>query len=299
MPTKHEFGLFTGERALFASSDLEIYDSIFADGESPLKESRNLYLRGCSFKWKYPLWYCKDVTVADSTLLETARSGIWYTENITMTSCLIEAPKTFRRSRGITLTDCTMPHALESLWGCEDVRLENLSVTGDYFGMNVKNLTADGLRISGNYAFDGREKLTSLTLDLKSNIKLRICYKVDADQSYGNYGMPPEEYLVRVYKGANILEGYAEKEFVTYETVQLDEDEFCVDIEIVAAKLSEDMVIVIDSPENGALGIAMQLSALYYAKAMSNSTEPGYANLMKAIKLYSDAANAYAASLAE
>ena len=159
MPTKHEFGLFTGERALFASSDLEIYDSIFADGESPLKESRNLYLRGCSFKWKYPLWYCKDVTVADSTLLETARSGIWYTENITMTSCLIEAPKTFRRSRGITLTDCTMPHALESLWGCEDVRLENLSVTGDYFGMNVKNLTADGLRISGNYAFDGGENI--------------------------------------------------------------------------------------------------------------------------------------------
>lgn len=159
MPKKHEFGLFTGERALFASSDLEICDSIFADGESPLKESHDVRLRGCSFKWKYPLWYCKNITVVDSTLLETARSGIWYTENITMKSCLIEAPKTFRRSKGITLTDCTMPKALESLWGCEDIKIENLSVTGDYFGMNAKNITADGLRIAGNYAFDGGENI--------------------------------------------------------------------------------------------------------------------------------------------
>ena len=82
MPTKHEFGLFTGERALFASSDLEIYDSIFADGESPLKESRNLYLRGCSFKWKYPLWYCHGVFAVDTLLDESARSGIWYTQDI-------------------------------------------------------------------------------------------------------------------------------------------------------------------------------------------------------------------------
>ena len=32
----------TGERALFASNDLDIYDTIFDDGESPLKESHGI-----------------------------------------------------------------------------------------------------------------------------------------------------------------------------------------------------------------------------------------------------------------
>ena len=47
----------TGERALFAANDMKIYDTIFDDGESPLKESENIELYGSMFKWKYPLWY--------------------------------------------------------------------------------------------------------------------------------------------------------------------------------------------------------------------------------------------------
>ena len=43
----------TGERALFQGKDLKIYDTIFDDGESPLKESRNIELYGSMFKWKY------------------------------------------------------------------------------------------------------------------------------------------------------------------------------------------------------------------------------------------------------
>ena len=38
----------TGERALFASNDLDIYDTIFDDGESPLKERpMDISLTGC------------------------------------------------------------------------------------------------------------------------------------------------------------------------------------------------------------------------------------------------------------
>ena len=46
----------TGERALFQSENLAVYDSVFEDGESPLKESSSLYLDNCLFRWKYPLW---------------------------------------------------------------------------------------------------------------------------------------------------------------------------------------------------------------------------------------------------
>lgn len=38
--------LLSGERALFQGRDLQITDCVFEDGESPLKESRNIVVRG-------------------------------------------------------------------------------------------------------------------------------------------------------------------------------------------------------------------------------------------------------------
>ena len=35
-------GYFTGERALFHAKDMKISESVFADGESPLKESSDI-----------------------------------------------------------------------------------------------------------------------------------------------------------------------------------------------------------------------------------------------------------------
>ena len=98
-----ERGYFTGERALFGSSDLSIKDSIFADGESPLKECRNIELDGCMFRWKYPLWYSEHIAVNNTTWFENARAGVWYTNDIKVADSLIEAPKNFRRCNGLRL----------------------------------------------------------------------------------------------------------------------------------------------------------------------------------------------------
>ena len=72
----------TGERALFQGKNLKIYDTIFDDGESPLKESRNIELYGSMFKWKYPLWYAKDIKAENCTWFDMARAGVWYTDQI-------------------------------------------------------------------------------------------------------------------------------------------------------------------------------------------------------------------------
>ena len=74
----------TGERALFQSENLAVYDSVFEDGESPLKESSSLYLDNCLFRWKYPLWYCKHVDVKECTWFDMARAGVWYTDDISV-----------------------------------------------------------------------------------------------------------------------------------------------------------------------------------------------------------------------
>ena len=151
----------TGERALFGSKDLQIFDTIFDDGESPLKESSDISLKGCMFKWKYPLWYCKDISVTESTWFNMARAGVWYTENISVENCQIEAPKNFRRCKNVLLKNVSFSNAAETFWSCRDVRLENVcAVNGDYFAMNSSKIFVDGLALYGNYSFDGCRYVT-------------------------------------------------------------------------------------------------------------------------------------------
>ena len=152
-------GEYTGERALFMLSDAEINGARFFDGESPLKESKNLKITNSSFEWKYPIWYANNVLVNKSTLTFTARSGIWYTNQIEMNDCIIDAPKTFRRSSGITLNGCSLNHADETFWSCKDIKLNNVTANGDYFAMNCENIEVNNLKLDGNYFLDGSKNV--------------------------------------------------------------------------------------------------------------------------------------------
>lgn len=145
----------TGERALFHGQDLAIYHTTFADGESPLKESRNIYLEGSLFQWKYPLWYSRDIRLKDCTLFEMARAGIWYTHNLEMENTLVEAPKNFRRATGLRLRQVSFPNAAETLWSCQDVTMEHVTARGDYFAMNSSDMKISDFELVGNYSFDG------------------------------------------------------------------------------------------------------------------------------------------------
>lgn len=145
----------TGERALFQGKNLKIYHTIFADGESPLKESHNVELYSSMFKWKYPLWYSKNITVKDCTWFEMARAGVWYTDHIFVENAVIEAPKNFRRCHGVTLKNVDFPNAEETLWNCDEVILEQVTAKGDYFAMNSQNMKLTDFKLVGNYAFDG------------------------------------------------------------------------------------------------------------------------------------------------
>lgn len=145
----------TGERAMFQAQNCHISYCTFAEGESPLKESGNLEIDNTLFRWKYPLWYSKNVVMRESTLFDMARAGIWYTENISITDTMIEAPKTFRRTKGIVLENVDMPNAGETLWNCQDIRMDRVTARGDYFAMNSRGIVARNFRLAGNYSFDG------------------------------------------------------------------------------------------------------------------------------------------------
>ena len=148
-------GRFTGERALFHAKDLSIKDAIFDDGESPLKESQNIELLGCMFKWKYPLWYCKHVVAKECKWFDMARAGVWYTDDLYVENAMIEAPKNFRRCKDIVLKNVDFFHAEETLWNCNHVKLMNVTAKGDYFAMNSNDMYISDFKLDGNYSFDG------------------------------------------------------------------------------------------------------------------------------------------------
>ena len=151
--------ILTGERALFQAKDLCIYDSVFRNGESPLKECENIDLYQSLFQWKYPLWYSKYIYAKNCTWYNTARAGVWYTDHIVVEDALIEAPKNFRRCRDLSLTRVTMSDAQETLWHCHDVKLDHVTANGDYFAMNCENLQVDHFTLAGNYSFDGAKNM--------------------------------------------------------------------------------------------------------------------------------------------
>ena len=151
---------FTGERALFFEKELMIRNCVFEDGESPLKHSSDITLEGTEFRWKYPLWYSRDIGVRRCRFTDTARAGVWYTDDIRIADTGYAAPKGFRRCKGLSLENVDIPNALETLWQCSDVSMKNVRAAGDYFGMNCKNVDIDGFELDGNYCFDGAENVT-------------------------------------------------------------------------------------------------------------------------------------------
>jgi hypothetical protein len=174
----------TGERALFMSRDLRVVDCTFADGEAPLKESENIELEGSMFKWKYPLWYCKNVTAKDCVWFDMARAGVWYTNNVTVEDSPIDAPKNFRRCNGVTLRNVSFSNAEETLWSCNDVTMEHVLARGNYFGMNSTNVTVKDLTLYGNYSFDGARNVTLEGSKLLSKDSFWNCENVVVRDSY-------------------------------------------------------------------------------------------------------------------
>ncbi len=184
MKKKIEHELLTGERALFGARELELYSTVFEDGESPLKESREIDLYSCEFKWKYPLWYCKNIKASSCRLHEGARAAVWYSDNLSFLNCKIDAPKAFRRCRNLELSGISIPNASETLWSCQNVKINGAEISGAYFAMNSCDLEITGLTLNGDYPFDGAENVVIRDSKLISKDAFWNCKNVTVYNSY-------------------------------------------------------------------------------------------------------------------
>ena len=152
-----EKGTFEGERPLFRSFNLEIKNSEFLQGESPIKESRNVKVYNCRFWSKYPFWHTKDIEINDSYFSEDSRAAIWYTSDIIMNNCKVDAPKIFRDAQNITINK-TIMHTEETLWDCANIKITDSEFKGNYLLLHGADIELNNFKLDGNYSFQHVKK---------------------------------------------------------------------------------------------------------------------------------------------
>lgn len=177
---------FEGERALFKIQDSTIDNCLFDNGESPLKESKNLKITNTTFGYKYPCWYASNLNVSNCTFLEMSRSGIWYTKNSKFSNLKIIAPKEFRRCDNLILEDIVFDNASETLWNCSNIKMNNINAKGDYFMMNSTDVEIDNLKLDGNYFLDGGKNIHVTNSILNSKDAFWNCENVLVEDSIIN-----------------------------------------------------------------------------------------------------------------
>lgn len=171
MRNKIEFEQFDEERALYHTIDTDINHCIFAgpaDGESVLKEARNIGVYDCKFSLRYPLWHVEGFVMERTSMDEKTRAGIWYARDGHIKNCTLQGIKVVRECQNITLDNCVVSSP-EFGWKSSDITLNDTTIESEYIFLDSKNVTLDRVNMKGKYSFQYMENLviTNSYLDTK------------------------------------------------------------------------------------------------------------------------------------
>lgn len=162
---------FDEERALYNLCQADVTECTFAgpaDGESVLKESRDVNLFKCVFSLRYPLWHVKGFVMEDSTMDELTRAAIWYAEDGMIKNSVLGGIKAVRECEKISLMDCKIV-SQEFGWKSCDIALIDTDITSEYLFFDSRNVRLERVKMQGKYSFQYMKNLeiTDSVLDTK------------------------------------------------------------------------------------------------------------------------------------
>lgn len=150
------------ERALYHLVDTTVKGCTFAgpaDGESVLKECRNIFVEDCSFSLRYPLWHAKTFSLTRSSMDELTRASIWYANHGTITDSDIRGIKCLRECEDIRVSGCQIVSP-EFGWKCQGITVNDSQIESEYIFLDSKDLTIRHLQMKGKYSFQYTENVT-------------------------------------------------------------------------------------------------------------------------------------------
>ena len=153
---------FDEERALYYLQHADVVDCVFAgpaDGESVLKEARDVALKNCRFSLRYPLWHVQGFRMEDSSMDDKTRAAIWYASNAEIVDSVLGGIKAVRECHNISLTGCQIV-SQEFGWKSSNIRLKDSSVTAEYLFLDSRDVELENVQVKGKYSFQYMENLT-------------------------------------------------------------------------------------------------------------------------------------------
>lgn len=153
---------FDEERALYYLQHADVADCTFegpADGESVLKEARDISVKNCGFSLRYPLWHVRGFRMENCTMDEKTRAAIWYAEHGEIRDCTLGGIKALRECADVTISGSSIV-SQEFGWKCRNVALSGCDLTAEYVFFDSRDVTLDNVRMKGKYSFQYMENLT-------------------------------------------------------------------------------------------------------------------------------------------
>ena len=131
------------ERALYHLQNAVVCRCVFAgpaDGESVLKEARDITVEDCSFSLRYPLWHVRNFTVRNTVMNALTRAAIWYAEHGILQGCTLHGVKAVRECTDIQLTDCRI-ESTEFGWKSSGLELRDSELEAEYAFFDSRDVT--------------------------------------------------------------------------------------------------------------------------------------------------------------
>ncbi len=176
---------FPNERDLYGSDGLYLKSCAFdgeEDGESALKESRNIVLEDCFLNLRYPLWHDENVKLMRAEMTQNCRAALWYTHNVTIGESKLQGIKAVRECVNVCVrdTDVVSP---EFGWKSRTLVFERCAIESEYAFLLSADLTLRNTEFSGKYSFQYVENavIEDCRLDTKDafwhakNITVKNC----------------------------------------------------------------------------------------------------------------------------
>lgn len=146
---------FDEERALYGERGAQVIACRFdgpADGESALKESRDVEVRDSYFNLRYPFWHDQNLVIHNCEMTDLCRAALWYSEGVRISDSRLHGIKALRECADVRIenSDILSP---EFGWSVRNITMKNTSASSEYFMMRSEHLTFDHVTMKGKYSF--------------------------------------------------------------------------------------------------------------------------------------------------
>lgn len=146
---------FDEERALYGADGIDVRGCRFdgpADGESALKEGKNITVTSCFFNLRYPFWHDEGLKLMASEMTSGCRAALWYSYDIEITDTKLHGIKALRECGNVRMHGCDIISP-EFGWSVQGIEMEDCIAESEYFMMRSDRLMFRNVQMKGKYSF--------------------------------------------------------------------------------------------------------------------------------------------------